>query len=123
MKGEAVPLVLIPRYTTYAGTGEFTTAPLDVSAYGDAVVTFWRGTMLQGPGAASTFTANFQGSHDAVQWEDLGSPIATVDAVSTQEIELTRRWFRVRVLIDDVDPDAGVAITLWATGLLERRIA
>ena len=31
--GLYVPLVMIPRFTTYIGQGTYTTAPLDVSAY------------------------------------------------------------------------------------------
>ncbi len=126
MRGKAVPLVLIPRYTSYVGEGEYTTVPLEVSEYAKAYVTLWRGQILRSweTTHVRTFRATFQGSHDAEEWVNLGSEVTTVDTVDDHEIELTRRWFRVRILLSKGgDPtDDAVGITCWATGLLERRI-
>ncbi|MEJ2202960.1 MAG: hypothetical protein P8170_02490 [Gemmatimonadota bacterium] len=38
MAGELVPLVLIPRYTSYVGDGTFTTIAMDVTEYESAIV-------------------------------------------------------------------------------------
>ena len=112
MAGQTVPLVLIPRYTSYVGANTFTTAPLAVSDYAKAHVTFWRGRC---PGS---FAAVFETSHDAVAWTNaLGTTtITTVDTSDKWNIPLRRRWFRVRITLSTT------SITCWATGLLERRL-
>ena len=38
MAGELVPLVLLPRYTTYAGADTFTSIGMDVTPYSKAIV-------------------------------------------------------------------------------------
>ena len=121
MKGQAVPLVLIPRYTSYLGSGEFTTVPLDVTQYAQACVTFWRGGLWHASMGA-TFQAVFQVSHDADEWFTVNPPgtITTTNTYGTFEVALSRRWFRIK--IDLAEDNRVVGITCWATGLLERRI-
>lgn len=114
MSGEAVPLVLIPRYTSYVGDNTFTTVPLRVSEYAKAHITLWRGRLN-----FETFSAEFQVSHDTYQWQNALSPpttITTVDTVDNWDIDLNHRWFRIKIVL------SGDAITCWATGLLEKRV-
>lgn len=120
MIGKAVPLVLIPRYTTYVGESTFTTAPLRVSDYAMAYFTFWRGP-LTGSGLGGTFKADFQLSHDGEVWVDAITQITSVDGYDDLEITLSRRLLRVKIELA-VTTGNTVGITCWATGLLERRI-
>ena len=114
MAGEAVPLVLIPRFTSYVGNNAFTTVPLRVSDYSKAHITFWRGRLL-----VETFSAEFQVSHDAYTWQNALSPptvITSVDACDSYSMDLNHRWFRIKIVL------SGSAITCWATGLLVKRV-
>ena len=40
MQGSMVPVVLLPRFTTFVGAGSFATAPLDVTEFDRLVVDF-----------------------------------------------------------------------------------
>jgi hypothetical protein len=112
MAGQAVPLVVIPRYTSYVGANVFSTVPLEVTDYSMAHVTFWRGR------CPTAFSAVFEESHDALVWfHALGTTITSVDRSDNLHIPLTRRWFRVRITLSTLP------ITCWASGLLERRLA
>src|SRR3989304_1558448 len=70
MAGELVPLVLLPRYTTYAGKVNadqyFTTIAMDVTQYTSAIVNTWRGKIV-GP-TTPGFKAWFRESTDQVVW-------------------------------------------------------
>ncbi len=112
MAGQAVPIVLIPRYTSYVGPSTFTTVPLEVTDYARACLTFFRGR------CPTSFAAVFEESHDAAAWTNaLGTTITTVDTSDQLSIPLTKRWFRVRINLS-TSP-----ITCWASGLLTRRLA
>lgn len=120
MKGELEPVVLVPRYTSYIGSGSYTTAPLNLEPYSRVKITVWRGYM---PGTGSpTFKMYFEDSHDAETWtafnpsgEDPGANPSTPGIVSC---DLIRRWFRVRVELTGTSTGA----TCWAVGLLEKRV-
>jgi len=128
MKGTVEPFVLIPRYTSYVGENKedggvdnsFATVPLDVSAFSKAVLTFWRGPLLGGPGAA--FSAQFESSHDGVTWFPEGAAITSTDTSDKHDIDLDRRWFRVRIELTENPTNETVGITCWATGNLEQRL-
>ena len=52
MAGELVPLVLLPRYSTFSGAHSFTTIGMEVSDYSSAIVNVWRsikGTVRHAP--------------------------------------------------------------------------
>ena len=124
MSAERVSLVLIPRYTTLAGASgtslEFTTAPMDVTPYSSAIVTTWRGKLL---GSTSpSFKAWFEVSTDQVTWTLCGgSPLGWDPGENTQVpllMELTKRWFRMRILFGGADN----LVTCWSVGFLERRL-
>ena len=123
--GELVPLVMVPRYTTYIGASTFATAPMDVSGFDKAVLSFWRGRLAGDAG--STFSAVFEASHDAVAWTSLGSAITTTNTSSIVSRDLIKRWLRLKITLTAVPPGSGgsntVAITCWAVGSLEVRVA
>jgi hypothetical protein len=121
--GRVEPLVMIPRFTTYAGHNEgstkLTSVPLDVSRFSKMTVTFWRGPLLGG--GSVTFSAQFESSHDADKWFAEGSAITTASGTTKVEIDLDRRWLRVAVELTANLPGDVVAITCWAVGSLEHR--
>ena len=118
MKGELVPVVLVPRYTGYVGSGTYTTMPLNVEAFAKGTITLWRGRL---PGTGSpTFTAYFEDSHDGVEWTpfDAGGEDPGADASAIVRFDLVRRWLRVRVVLTG----SGTGASCWAVGMLERRV-
>jgi len=46
MAGELVPLVLLPRYSSYVGASTFTTIGMEVTDYANAIVNVWRGKLI-----------------------------------------------------------------------------
>jgi hypothetical protein len=114
MIGEAVPLVLLPRYSSFVGENTFTTAALRVSDYAKAHVSFWRGPLKSG-----SFQAEFQVSHDGQTWDTV-TTVTTVDTRDEYSLTLKERWLRMEIQISGGN---GPAITCWCTGLLEKRIA
>lgn len=118
MAGELVPLVLLPRYTTYVGAGTFTTIGMEVSDYSKAIVNAWRGKLI---GAGPTFAVTFQESTDQQTWTTCSNTTAnsdpTEDTEEQYQPDLNKRWFRVQVDLGGTDP----AATCWAIGFLEMR--
>jgi hypothetical protein len=112
MIGEAVPLVLVPRFSSFAGANTFTTAALRVSDYATANVALWRGPLKTG-----TFSAQFEVSHDGQDWDPEGTAITTADDSTERSMTLTKRWLRLKIVLT-----GDAAITCWCTGLLEKRI-
>lgn len=119
MAGELVPLVLIPRYTTYCGTAAYSTIGMDVTPYQNAIVNFWRNTMI---GTGSTVSLYFEESSDQNLWSlctgmspNPASPAANAETQYTAN--LTKRWFRIRVVL----PNADNVATCYAVGFLEER--
>lgn len=126
MIGELVPLVMIPRFTSYVGEGTFTTLALDVSAFGKANVEFWRGALMGGSDPTpAEFEAVFEEANQAdteeADWTAIGSAITTPSANDLVSLEFTKKYFRIR--IDLTASNLGsAAITAWAAGNLELRI-
>lgn len=124
MIGTLVPVVMLPRFTSYVGAGTYATAPLAVEGFDKGRVTFWRGPLVGGA-ATSPFTAYFEDSHDAVNWTEAGTnpsgPVTTVNATGGYAILFKKRWFRIRVVLAG-DANGVVGITLWMAGALERRV-
>ena len=121
MAGQLVPLVLIPRYTTYSGNQEFTTIGMDVTSYETVIVNFWR-TALIGTGTA--ISVYFEESTDQNAWSVCaGSPAQPVDPTAATETQysytLAKRWFRLRVVL----PNANNIMTCYAVGFLEERLS
>ena len=117
MAGELVPLVLLPRYTSYVGDSDFTTIAMDVSAYEKALVNCWRGKLT---GGTPTFMITFEESTDQESWSTCtnGSGGDPGQETETQYApELKKRWFRAKVTLGGSSP----AGTCWAIGFLELR--
>ena len=122
MTGPLVPLVLLPRFSSFVGQGGYSTAPLEVEAFEGGIVVFWRGPLVGGA-VSSPFTAHIEESHDALVWTTVTGtgPITTANAVGDFALGLKKRWLRVRVELA-ADNDGVVAISLWMTGSLRRRV-
>jgi len=120
MKGELVPVVMIPRFTSYLGVGTYTTVPLDISDFESITMEFWRGKLRSG-----TFTAYLEQASEP--WEDnsLWSALSTINTADTSSFEdLTFSkvpYFRIRIVLADPTFLAS-GITCWAAGFLRKRI-
>jgi hypothetical protein len=117
MAGNLVPLVLIPRYTTYAGASVFTTIAMDVTEYEKALVNAWRGKLI---GTAPTFDITFEESTDQQQWTTCTNGTGGDPGEETEDQytpELKKRWFRAKVTLTGTNPVAAC----WAIGFLELR--
>lgn len=124
MAGLYVPLVMIPRFTSYVGAGEYTTAPLDVTEFSSFNLTIWRGPLVGNLGTATGagLSLVFQQSDDAEVWTSLLgiAAITTANASDIIAFGLTGRWFRAKLTLT-ADSTSIVALTVWAIGNLERR--
>lgn len=117
MAGELVPLVLLPRYSTFVGAHSFTTIGMEVSDYSAAIVNVWRGDLT---GTTPTFSVTFEESTDQNTWTTCangtgGDPGADTEAQYNPS--LSKRWFRIKLTLGGTEP-AGSA---WAIGFLEMR--
>jgi hypothetical protein len=118
MAGELVPLVLIPRYTTYAGNDHFTTIGMDVTEYETAIVNVWCGDLV---GTGGTVNLYFEESTDQNNW-NVCYGVTDPEALTTSTEEqftptLGKRWFRIRLVL----PNADNVLTAWAVGFLQER--
>lgn len=122
MAGELVPLVMIPRYTTYAGNAtDFTTVGMDVTEYDSGIINFWRGFFVFTAGTP-TFKVNCEESTDQNTWTTCAG--TTADTAVLENVEkqfvptLSKRWFRVRVTVAGTNP----VVSCWAVGYLVQRL-
>ena len=119
MAGEIVPLVMIPRFTTYVGEATFTTVALDVSEFGAVQLATWLGPLVGGAGAS--VDARLEASEDAEVWSALMPMVpAGTDAHSVVHAGLPLRYLRAKLWMT-ADASDVAAITCWSTGFLERR--
>lgn len=118
MAGELVPLVLLPRYSSYVGQSTFTTIGMEVSEYSSAIVNVWRGKLT---GTSPTFGVTFQESIDQTNWTTCMGTSAGADPGQETEAQytaqLSKRWFRISVALGGTSP----AGSCWAIGFLEKR--
>ncbi len=118
-EGQLTPLVLLPRYTTYAGASVFVTIAMDVTEYQSALVNCWRGKLL---GTAPTIGMVFEESSDQVTWSTCtgGTSFDPGEETEVQKTPtMTKRWFRIKVTLGGTSP----AATCWVVGFLEQRIS
>lgn len=122
MIGRLVAATLLPRFSSLVGEGSYATVPLEVEAFDQGNVTFWRGPLVGGA-VSAPFTAHIEESHDALVWTTVGgtAPITTAGAVGSIAMVFTKRWLRVRVELD-ADTNGVVAISLWMAGSFRRRV-
>ena len=125
MAGELVPLVLIPRYTTYCGGNatEFVTIGMDVTQYQKAILQVWRGAIA---GTSPDFNLSCQESSDQVNWTACaGTNVTdydpTADTEGQAEATITKRWFRVKLTLSATETDN--VVTCWVVGFLEERLS
>jgi hypothetical protein len=118
LKGPLVPIVLIPRFTSYVSsmTTLYPSNPIDVMDYVGGTVVAGRGPVL-GTGGPSV-TIAIDESEDMVIWTNVVS--IGLSTTSTEiDFTLTRRWMRVSVTLVGTNP----AVTCWCAGSLERRVS
>ncbi len=119
MAGELVPVVMVPRFTTFAGATDFYTIAMDVTEYQTALLSLWRGPDVP---AGATWSVTAQESTDQNSWSTCtgGGPTAVGASTEVQmSATLTRRWFRLKITIAGSDP----VLTGWAVGFLEQRLS
>ena len=117
MAGERVPVVLVPRYTTYVGQTGFWTLPLDVQAYSSIELTAWRGPLL---GTNPTFLIYAMKSVDRAFWDEVPGSTGDDPGPDTEHSyswPLSGRWFRLRITLGGTLP----GVTWWAQGFLIKR--
>ena len=118
MVGKRFPLVMVPRFSTYIGSGEFASLGIDVSKFVEARVHVWRGEM-SGTGILA-LTVKFEESTDRVVWFDCdgGAPLAIPEDDETSfDLTLSRQYLRIVPTVAGTDP----AVTLYAVGHLNQR--
>ena len=121
MAGRQVPLVMVPRFTTYGGVEAFTTIPMDVTDYKAATLNVFRGQMPTDSSIAMTA----QESTDQAVWSTCGgSNVSAYDpgaeAEGRMSANLKKRWFRLKIelAVSGGLPPYPLA-TCWAIGFLE----
>lgn len=117
MAGISVPVVLIPRFTTYLGAADFLSYALDVSAYDALRLTVWRAPLV---GTSPVFGLSTYESLDRVTWvECLGPQDEDPGAQSEVQYEwrFQSRWFRLRLALGGTQP----GVTCWAQGFFTKR--
>jgi len=116
MAGLNVPIVLIPRFTSYVGGGIYDTLPIPISAYESLVLSFWMNT---GVGTAPTLSVSLLESNDLDRWEPcVGTPVTPVPGSEVQmTVTLSKAWFRFLVSLSPAD----AGFTVWAQGFLQLR--
>jgi len=125
MAGELIPLVMIPRYTSYIGPGEYATAPMEASAYNKAILAVWIG-YVRGSDATptgATWELQFQGSQDADTWTDISYSGDFSSGYGVVEMDLEWKWYRAVVTLTGNSASYDCAATCWAVGSFERREA
>ncbi len=118
MSGRQVPIVIVPRFTTFVNnTPPYITLPLDVRAYSGANLVAWRGTLN---GTSPVFDIHFYESMDREDWtqctgDEGGEIAATTETLFS--INFTKKWFNVAINCTGTN----ASVTCWTQGFLIRR--
>lgn len=119
MAGLNVPVVLIPRFTTYVGPTTCWSPPIPVAAYAAVAFDFWMATMNGTPAAGVQL--DLQESNDNEAWDACagGSPWVKGPGTGQWSLSgvLTRAWLRLGITPQGTQP----GVTCWAQGFFERR--
>jgi hypothetical protein len=115
--GEAtVPVILLGRYTTLAGSDPFVTSPILVAEYSAIELGVWRGPMDD---LLGLFEFELEESMDQVTWTMIDStgvvPPGTETPMST---DLSRAWLRAKVRLNAA---SFPVVTCYAVGFLLKR--
>jgi hypothetical protein len=114
MNARTLPVVLVPRFTTFAGQRDFATVGLDVSAFSGGTVAVWRGAIVGGVG----FGVNFEESPNQDTWTVCNGTVSSMDPGIATEVsytfELRTRYLRLVVSLTGAD----AVVTAYAAGYL-----
>ena len=105
-------ILLLPRYTSFAGAGTFLTAPMNVRAYGQAIVTFYETAAL-----GTSWPAVAVYIDDSPDLEIWNEPDAGLGINTPTTVEFRMEWIRMRVVVGSGDP----GVTCWCVGDFVRR--
>ena len=114
-----VPVVLLGRYTTVAGEGNFTTIPVSISKFSRIELTVWRGE-FEDPGFGYSF--RLEESMDQDTWDELAVETPTSAGQTQVSADLSRSWLRARVNLTVPGSEFPV-ISTYAVGFLFLRRA
>lgn len=111
MAGLQVPIILIPRFSTFVGPEIYRGLALDVTAFSRLTLTAWSGFQ---PGASPTVTMTVQGSFDRQQWDDINVPAWSLAPGTEIDVsaDLSAPWLRYVLVVSG----AGSMLTCWAQG-------
>lgn len=116
MSGRTVPLLLVPRFTTYVREGEFPSMGIDVAPFGSAIVQVWRGKLIgTTPAVAVRFEESMEDSWSVCDGGTEFNPAE--DTVETKTLTFSKRLLRVVVALSGID----VAVTAHVFGHLVPR--
>jgi hypothetical protein len=124
MAGTLVPVVMFPRYSSFAGRNLYTTIPIDVTDYSRAILTCWRGPLKEPVDAGMSFGC--EESSDQETWVGCAGTNTSFDpgdgTEGVADATLKRRWFRLVLNLSSDAPHQNLLdVTCWAVGHLERR--
>ena len=119
MTGQLVPIVVVPRFTSFTGVDQYFTLPVRVDDYSGVIVDMYRGPL--GGTGGPTFRFHFYESTDRDTWDVVDGSSGGIDPGDKTEFQetltLKKKWFRVGVALAGTDP----MVTCWMTGFLIKR--
>lgn len=107
-------ILLIPRYTAFAGAGTFLTAPMNVREYSRVLATFEEAGALGASGP--TVLVYIEESPDLEIWNEIGD---SINDHETDTREFQFEWMRLKLVVSGSDP----GFTCWCVGDFVRRHA
>ena len=119
MAGKSVPVVIVPRFTTYAGAGSFDTEAIAVSRYASLGAVFWRAALL-GAGAGLAIAVAFEESNDGDSYSTCGGGPWVIPAAGQESfmtVAFTKAWLRFRTILTGTNP----VVTCRLAGAFELR--
>ena len=111
-----VPVVLLGRYSTFAGTGTFTGLPVDVTEFDSIELNVWRGALPAGV----SFAFKLEASLDGDNWSNLiqGDPGTNTEVLYDQSLKAFP-WIRTVVTLSTTGTHP--VASCYAVGLLIKR--
>lgn len=114
--GEAtVPVVLLGRYTTLAGSDPFVTSPILVAEYSAIELGIWRGPMDD---LLALFEFELQESVDQVTWTPIDATSVPASTETPMSTDLSRTWLRAKVRLNATSFPVA---SCYAVGFLVKR--
>lgn len=118
MAGKAtVPVVMVGRYTTFAGASEFETLPIHVVGYETIEIHVWRGRMV----ADTSFAFRLEESLDQQTWNTLATMNPATETEESYTGSLSSPWLRAVIALSTTS-GAYPTATCYAVGLLVKRL-